>query len=72
MTKKEIQERLKKLGCKELIHDNKTLVVYHELQYWLYCNKTPMKAITNIWVENNEVYICLYNGNYFNTGFIVE
>lgn len=72
MTRNEIQNELKKIGCKELCDDNKTLVVYNELQNWLYANRTPLKSITKIWVENNEVCICLYEDNYFNTGLIVE
>lgn len=72
MKRNEIQNELKKIGCKELCEDNKTLVVYNEIQNWLYDNRTPMKAITKIWVEKEEVCICLYEDNYFNTGFIVE
>ena len=72
MTRKEIQEKLKELGCKELCNDNKTLVAYNELQFWLYSNKTPMKAITKIWVENNSICVCLYEDNFFNSGFEVE
>lgn len=72
MKRTEIQETLKKLGCKRLCSDGKTLVVYNELQNWLYQNYTPMKAITKIWSENNEVCICLYEDNLFNTGFEIE
>lgn len=72
MTRKQIQETLKQLGCTRLCWDDKTLVVYNELQYWLYSNKTPMKAITKIWAEDNEICICLYEDNIFNTGFEIE
>lgn len=72
MTRNEIHQKLKELGCKALCNDNKTLVVYNEIQHWLYANRTPMKAITKLWVENDEVCICLYEDNYFITGFIVE
>lgn len=72
MTRTQIQETLKKLGCERLCNDNKTLVVYNEIQNWLYQNYTPMKAITKIWQESNEIYICLYEDNFFNTGFEIE
>jgi hypothetical protein len=72
MKRNEIQNELKNLGCKELCEDNKTLVVYNEIQNWLYANRTPIKAITKIWVEDNEIYICVYEDNLFNTGFIIE
>ena len=72
MTRGQLQNRLVMLGCKKLCNDNKTLVVYNMLQNWLYYNKCCMKAITKIWLNNNEICICLYENYYFNTGFIVE
>lgn len=72
MKRNEIQNELKNLGCKNLTDDGKTLVVYYAIQNWLKSNYTPMKAITKIYVEYNEIHICLYEDNYFNTGLIVE
>lgn len=78
MTRNQIQNRLRELGCKELCDDNKTLVVYNELQFWLSCNRTPMKYITKIWLEFDKIdgceyiCVCLLEDNLFNTGFKVE
>ena len=72
MKRSELMNLLKELGCKNLCVDNKTLVVYNELQFWLKENYTPMKAISNIWVEKNCICVSLYGDNDFNTGFEVE
>jgi len=75
---KEIKETLKNLDCKALCTDNKTLVAYNQIQFFLNSNKTPMKAITKIyWAKNDYdeedkiLRIVLYNNDYndFESGY---
>lgn len=64
MTRTEIQTELKKLGFKRLCDDNKTLVAYNEIQHMLKANRTPLKAITKIflWGHSKQIHVDLTYG----------
>ena len=47
--KNRITKRIKKLGFHKLCDDNKTLVAYNVIQGFLKANRTPIKAITQVW-----------------------
>lgn len=51
MTRNELQNELKKLGFKRLCNDQKTLVAYNQIQYFLSCNRTPIKSIEEVYVD---------------------
>ena len=52
MKRKELQQALKDLGFYKLCDDNKTLVAYNAIQGFLNSNRTPIKAITNVWLSD--------------------
>lgn len=62
MTRNELQNELKKLGYKELCDDNKTLCAYNQIQYFLTANRCPIKCITKVYIEDDNLRIVL-NGN---------
>ena len=67
---KEIKNTLKNLGFNELCDDNKTLVAYNQIQYFLKSNQTPLKAITKIYLDSfNNLRIVIYNDIDLESGY---
>ena len=52
MTRNELQNELRKLGFNRLCVDHKTLVAYNAIKYYLYSNRTPIKAVKKVYLEN--------------------
>ena len=53
MTRNELQAELRALGFKRLCKDGKTLVAYEAIKYYLYSNKTPIRSVKKVYLDDN-------------------
>lgn len=71
MTRKQLHDALKKLGFKRLCTDNKTLVAYNAIQFYLYANHTPIKAINGVYLDGVQLR-AIINGYDDEIGYTLE
>jgi hypothetical protein len=75
MTIKEIKNRLRELRFTHLCTDNKTLCAYNQIQGFLSANRTPMKAITDLYIDNDSeqtLRVVIYNDVDLESGYSVK
>lgn len=73
MTRKQIEETLKKWGFHDLMNDEKTLCAYEQLYINLRANKIALKEIDHIELdEYGEVKAVFPNGMDYASGYFLE
>lgn len=60
MTRNQLQNELRRLGFKNLCDDDKTLVAYNQIQYYLYANHTPIKAVDSVYLDGDDLRVIIY------------
>lgn len=60
MTRNELQNELRKLGFNRLCDDHKTLVAYNAIQFYLSNNRTPIKAVDKVYLDNGTLRAIIY------------
>lgn len=69
MTRNELQNELRKLGFENLCDDGKTLCAYNSLQFFLKCNRTPIKDVEKVYLDEDGTLRAIVYGYDFETGY---
>lgn len=62
MTRNELQNKLKELGFQNLCDDDKTLVAYNCIQFYVKSNRTPIKDIDDVYLDETGTLRAIING----------